>query len=149
MTTVRFSPLTDSFFDALAAGRWPEAVEELFLGSSSAPTGSGGAWVPEYELSETDQAYRVHVDLPGVKPDAVNLQLHGGVLTLSGKREAPGEDVRHLRRESRRGEFQLALRVPNDVLTDEVDAASSNGVLTVTLPKRPEETPRKIDVKQS
>ena len=149
MTRVNFGPLTENVFDALAAGRWPEAVEEWFRGSCSAPNASARRGAPPIDLYEADDAYTVEVALPGVKPEAVELHLHENVLTIAGTRAASEREERCLRRETPTGDFRFELRLPGDVVADGIEARTADGVLTLTLPKRPEDTPRKIDVKHT
>lgn len=117
------------------------------------PFWSPDSWVavPAVDLIERDNAYEVHVDLPGLEQKNIEVNVAGGVLTIKGEKEESKEEKKedfHMR-ERRFGSFERALRIPDGVDADKVEAACKNGVLTVTLPKSAE-TPnpvRKIAVK--
>jgi HSP20 family protein len=106
-----------------------------------------GPWIPLADLSETDDAYVVEVDLPGVNRDPVGIQLQDRELVITG--EIPeSEQKGRLRRRSRRtGRFEFRTYLPGDVNADGVNAQLSDGVLTVTIPKSQEAKPRQIEIK--
>lgn len=101
------------------------------------PTRLGGfaAW-PRVEVSETDKDVKVVAELPGMEQKDVELAFHDGVLTLKGEKKAETDGA--LYSERWHGQFQRAVNVGADVDPDKIGAAFKNGVLTVTLPKRPE-----------
>ena len=105
-------------------------------------------WVPLADLSETDDAYVVKAELPGVHKDQVNIQLQDRELVISGEVAEPEDGNGHRRRHhhsSRRtGQFELRTYLPGDVKADAVTAQLSDGVLTVTVPKAEAAKPRKI-----
>ena len=106
-------------------------------------------WVPLADLSETDDAYVVNVDLPGVRKDQVDVQLQDRELVISGEVAEPEDGNGHRRRHrsSRRtGQFELRTYLPGDVNADAVTAQLSDGVLTVTVPKSEAAKPRKIEI---
>ena len=107
-------------------------------------------WVPLADLSETDDAYVVKAELPGVHKDQVNIQLQDRELVISGEVAEPEDGNGHRRRHhhsSRRtGQFELRTYLPGDVKADAVTAQLSDGVLTVTVPKAEAAKPRKIEI---
>ena len=106
-------------------------------------------WVPLADLSETDDAYVVRAELPGVHKDQVNLQLQDRELVISGEVAEPEDGNGHRRRHrsSRRtGQFELRTYLPGDVNADAVTAQLSDGVLTVTVPKAEAAKPRKVEI---
>ena len=107
-------------------------------------------WVPSADLSETDDAYVVKAELPGVNKDQVNIQLQDRELVISGEvpEEQDGQNGgRRRHRSSRRtGQFELRTYLPGDVNADAVTAQLSDGILTVTVPKSEAAKPRKIEV---
>ena len=107
-------------------------------------------WVPLADLSETDDAYVVKAELPGVHKDQVNIQLQDRELVISGEVAEPEDGNGHRRRRrhsSRRtGQFELRTYLPGDVNTDAVTAQLSDGILTVTVPKAEAAKPRKIEI---
>ena len=106
-------------------------------------------WVPLADLSETDDAYVVKVELPGVNKDQVNIQLQDRELVISGEIPEPQQDgngSRRHRSSRRTGRFEFRTYLPGDVNADAVTAQLSDGVLTVTVPKSEAAKPRKIEI---
>ena len=104
-------------------------------------------WSPLADLSETDDAYVVNVELPGVRKDQVDVQLQDRELVISGEIQEPEEEKSRRRRNSRRtGRFEYRTYLPGDVKADAVTARLSDGVLTVTVPKSEAAKPRKIEI---
>ena len=103
-------------------------------------------WAPLGDVSETDDAYIVRAELPGVNKDQVDVQLQGGELVVTGELpEDSGKGRRH--RSSRRaGRFEFRTFLPGEVQADAVTARLSDGVLTVTVPKSEAAKPRKIEI---
>jgi HSP20 family protein len=120
-----------------------ETVFRNFFGES------GVAWGPAVDVFETEEAFVVRADLPGVDPKNVSLSIEDGYLTLKGEK-AKGEDSRRegswYRFERRYGSFVRSIALPDTVDPENVEATAENGVLTVTLPKREETKPRTIKV---
>lgn len=104
-------------------------------------------WVPSADVSETDDAYVVHVELPGVNKDQVNVELQDRELVVSGEIPEPEDEEGRQRRSSRRtGRFEYRAYLPGDVNPDGVGAELSDGVLTVTVPKSEQARPRRIEI---
>ena len=97
--------------------------------------GSFGTW-PHVELSETDKELTVAAELPGMEQKDVEVSLADGVLTLKGEKKSETDGA--LYSERWHGQFQRSLQVGPDVDPDKVSAEFKNGVLTVTLTKRPD-----------
>jgi len=107
------------------------------------------AWAPAVDLKETDQAYTLKADLPGMKKDDITVSVEEDVVTLRGDRheeETKDEGGFH-RIERRHGSFQRAFRIPGGVDASNVTAHYKDGVLQLTMPKREEVKPKQIDVK--
>ena len=106
-------------------------------------------YVPSLDVSETKDAYLVHVDLPGVDPADVKVEMHDGKLAISGKRETKTEDKdRNFHRVERsRGSFFRALSVEGEVDVDNIEAKYEHGVLNIKLPKVAKQQPKKIEIK--
>ncbi|HEY2577049.1 MAG TPA: Hsp20/alpha crystallin family protein [Streptosporangiaceae bacterium] len=102
-------------------------------------------WVPFADLSETDDAYVVRAELPGIGKDQADVQLHDRELIVSGEIK----DTEHgkKRRSSRRtGRFEYRTYLPGDINADQVSAKLSDGILTVTVPKSESAKPRRIEI---
>jgi len=106
---------------------------------------------PAMDVVENDHDVIIRMDLPGVKPGDVNVEINDNILTITGELgdTVDKEGNRYHYRERSYGHFQRSIRLPNTLDTDKVGADFSDGVLTVTLPKQPQAQPRKIDVKSS
>lgn len=109
----------------------------------------GGAMVPSVDLSETDNAVDVRVDLPGMKAEEIDIQVHNNLLTIRGERkeETEEKDRTFHRIERRSGSFSRTVSLPSEVDQDNVDAAYKDGVLTITMPKVKAAQTKKIAVK--
>lgn len=105
---------------------------------------------PKMDLHEDADRNVVTVtfELPGVKKDDVNIEVHDGHLTVSGTAKASeGEGDGYSHRERESGKFSRTLRLPRGVKKEEISASMENGVLTVTFPKAAHEpAPRKITI---
>ena len=108
-----------------------------------------GTLSPSIDLAETENAVEVRMDLPGVKPNEIDIQLSGNILTVSGQREEEKEEKGRTfhRIERRYGTFSRSVTLPGAVVEDEVAAECRDGVLTVTLPKTKESKAHKIKVR--
>lgn len=104
---------------------------------------------PLADVSETENAVEVRLDLPGVKAKELDIQLSNNVLTISGERKEEKEEKgRTFHRVERRvGSFSRSLTLPCSVAADEAAAEYHDGVLKVTLPKTEESKAQKIKVK--
>jgi len=102
-------------------------------------------WSPLADVSETDDAYVVRAELPGVSKDQVDVQLQDRELDISGEVKQNGQGKQ--RQSSRRtGRFEYRTYLPGDVKADQVSAQLADGVLTVTVPKSEAAKPRRIEV---
>src|SRR5690242_2276106 len=108
-------------------------------------------WIPLADLSETEDAYVVKVELPGVGKDQIDVQLQDRELVVSGEvPEQDGQDVGRRRRHRstrRTGRFEFRAWLPGDVNADAVQGELIDGVLTLTIPKSEAAKPRKIEIK--
>jgi HSP20 family protein len=105
--------------------------------------------MPNLDLSETDHAIEVRVDVPGIDPNGVDIQVSGNTLTVSGERKEQREEKGKTwhRVECRTGSFSRTVTLPCAVNEQAAEAQYRDGILTVTLPKTEEATARKIKVK--
>jgi HSP20 family protein len=102
-------------------------------------------WSPFADVSETDDAYVVRVELPGVSKDQIDVQLQDRELVVTGEIADEVKGRRH--RSSRRtGRFEYRAVLPGDVKSDGVSAQLADGLLTVTVPKSDAAKPRRIEV---
>jgi HSP20 family protein len=106
-------------------------------------------FLPEANVSETDKAIDVSIDLPGMKPEEVKVELHDRTLTISGERKEEKEENGKTfhRVERRSGSFRRSFALPMEVDESKADAKFEHGVLNITLPKTEKASPKKIEVK--
>lgn len=113
--------------------------------------GTAQAFSPSFEVKETNDQFVVRADVPGVAEKDVDIQLHNGVLSISGTRssEQRNEGEAFYVHERQFGSFSRSFALPDTADGDKVEAALANGVLTVTIGKRAEAKPRKIAFKKA
>jgi HSP20 family protein len=106
-------------------------------------------FVPNVNMAETDQAVEVTVDLPGMKPEDIRLEMQDGHLIITGEKQEEKEEKgkKYHRVERRTGTFRRVLPMPTAVNEEQVDAAFKDGVLRVTLQKVPEVQAKTIPIK--
>jgi HSP20 family protein len=106
------------------------------------------AWTPAADLEETDDAYIVKVDLPGVHKDQIEVQVQDRQLNITGEIPESQDDDGHRqhRRSRRTGRFELHTYLPGDVNPDAVRGELADGVLTVTVPKAETSKPHKVEI---
>jgi HSP20 family protein len=106
---------------------------------------------PRLSISELENRYIVECDLPGVAQENVSLQIEDRVLTISGQRTAVavGDNVKVLFNERPGVRFARQIPLGKDVDQTSVDAELNNGVLRITIPKRTDLMPRKIEIRRS
>ncbi|WP_102227064.1 Hsp20/alpha crystallin family protein [Acidimangrovimonas sediminis] len=115
------------------------------------PRAGGWPMLPAVDLRERDGTYDITAELPGIDPEAIEVKLTDGILTIRGeKKEATDEENADYRLSERRyGAFQRSFTLPDSVDPDRIEAAFANGVLTVTLPKteKARASEKRIEVK--
>lgn len=133
----------DHLFERFFGDAWPLGAMEGLMGRS----GMG----PRIDLAETDNDITLKADLPGVDPKEVDVQVVGNMLTIRGEKKLEKEDKKRDYHfvERQYGSFQRSLQLPTSVDPDKVDASFKDGVLTVTMAKRPDARPKRIAVKNT
>jgi HSP20 family protein len=106
---------------------------------------------PAVDVAESQKAYEITADLPGLTEKDIEVKLANGILMIKGEKQEEKEEKKkdyHLS-ERRYGAFERSFRVPESVDSDKIEASFKNGVLTLTLPKTPEalKAEKKISVK--
>lgn len=102
---------------------------------------------PRVDVLEQAGKLVLFVDLPGVKPEDVELHFEKGELTLKAKRDLPARPGRCLVEQFESAEYQRSFLLAQDVAADQITADLKDGVLTVELPRSPSALPRRISVK--
>ena len=109
-------------------------------------------WVPALDVAERQDAYLVHVDLPGVEQSQLELSFEQNVLTIRGTKTASFHsskdgELRVYAAERVTGAFERSIRLPEFVDGDRIGADYRNGLLTITIPKAQAAQPRRIEIK--
>jgi HSP20 family protein len=133
----------DQVFDRFFGNQF--APEARFRTPETAPA----AWMPPFDLIETEAEYIVRLDVPGAHRENLDITLAGTLLTLSGRREFPAAEKgeHYLLAEREWGEFHRMIRLPATVTQDKITATYQDGVLLVHLPKVPSAITNKIMIK--
>jgi HSP20 family protein len=135
-----------------------DAMDRLFDDAFTRPfslirnggASSGSSWAsPAIDMYQTDDDVVVRALLPGIKPDQVQINVTGDVLTIRGevKQEDEKKDKAWHIREHRWGSFERSVALPVGVVSDKANAEFENGILTITLPKSEEVKPKAITIR--
>ena len=139
-----------------------ESHDWIYKGIAAGHEGSHGVWETHamrhsitgsfdlrFDAKETDKAYVLEADLPGVELRDVEISVDGNRLEVRGKREgeAPREGERVHVYERRHGHFARGFSLPDSADADHAEATLKNGVLTISIPKKPEHRPRRVEIK--
>ena len=108
-------------------------------------------WTPSVDISETDSAYLIKGEIPGVKKEDVKVTIEDGMLTMRGERKMEKEekDKKFHRIERSYGSFMRSFRVPDDADETAVKAEFKDGMINVTLPKSAKAKTKAINVSVS
>ncbi len=125
-------------------------LEEFFDGfpfTSSLAEGKNG-FVPPVDIIEKDGNLILHAELPGMTEKDIDLKLEGNTLSLKGEKKMEHDNKKNSyhRHESYYGSFTRSFTLPDSVDFQNIKAEYKNGVLTVTMPQKPEVKPREIPV---
>ena len=133
-------------------------LTRLFDGPSAAQGAVVETWKPRIDVAETETAFLIRAEMPGIDPDSIDVTVEQDVLSITGTRSfetakdiAKDEDqadveMTYRRREILEGTFVRKVRLHAEVDVEAVSATSANGILEITVPKQPVELPRKVTV---
>ena len=132
--------MAETFGPWLEAARIQSEINRLFdnLLDLGTPNKESGAWIPNTDMSETEDSLVVKVELPGVDPDDLKLSVHGGHVILQGGKTRPddGSSATPLRVGERAfGAFRRALHLSAPVNTHRAEATLVDGLLRIRFPK--------------
>jgi len=121
-----------------------ETMSQLLSGREVPSAG----FLPAFDVKETKDSFVFKADLPGVEEKDIDVTLTGDRLVVSGKRESEKreENERYFAYERNFGSFSRAFTLPEGVDGEHIQAELKSGVLTLTLPKKPEVQPRRIAI---
>jgi HSP20 family protein len=125
-----------------------ELFDETFGRSRAHPGSTTGVWFPPVDILESRGSYLIRAELPGIKREDFNLEVHDGTLVLSGERkcEEPANGVEYHRVERVAGKFSRSFYLPQTVKSDAIKATYRDGILEVHVPKAEEAKPKQITI---
>jgi HSP20 family protein len=130
-----------------------DEVNRLFASSFSRGDSDNdlmrGAWSPQVDIFENQNEIVLEAELPGMKPEDVNISIENNVLTIHGERKFEKKDDKDNfhRVERSYGSFTRSFTLPPTVKSENAQAEFENGVLRLSLAKREEAKPRRIEIK--
>ena len=145
MKLITWSPITrpvsifnelDSWFNNISSD-----IPSFFEGDS--------LWKPRFEVLDTDIAYRLRAELPGMVKKDVNIEVVDNLLTISGEKNLNNKDTKNNYSEFSYGKFSRSFNLPDDVKGDEIKASMKDGVLALSIPRMDKVAPdvKKISIK--
>jgi HSP20 family protein len=142
----------DRLFEDFDGGFWRSPLQRsMFAGEAFWRREPPSVAVPAVDVSETDKSYEITAELPGMDEKSIEVKVADGRLTIKGEKQEEKEEKKkdYYLSERRFGSFERRFEVPEGVDADKIEAGFKKGVLTVTLPKKPEaqKPGKKIEVK--
>lgn len=153
MFTTNYPTLFDRMLD------WSRQIDEANAARTMAGVGDSPSsaraqlWLPAIDLYETETAFMIEADLPGVHQENIDVNFDRGTLTISGTRaatlpsnESEKSQLRVFSAERLNGNFSRSIRLPQHVDAEHIEATFAQGVLSLKVPKSKTALPRKIGV---
>ena len=147
MTITRYYPW------AAQSRRFQEEIKNVFdrvLGDDETDQSNvvTSQWTPRVDIKEEDKRFVILADIPGVDPNEIEVHMDKGILSIKGERksETKTENEKLTRVERSYGAFYRRFALPDSADGEGISAAGKHGVLEISIPKKPETTPRRIAV---
>ncbi|HEY1236488.1 MAG TPA: Hsp20/alpha crystallin family protein [Candidatus Binatia bacterium] len=145
MNLVRWEP-----FEGLSRmqTRINDLFDDAFGRARSSSAQAAGVWFPAVDILESRDSYLIRAELPGMKREDFNLEVHDGSLMISGERkfEEVANGVEYHRVERPSGKFSRSFYLPQTVKTDAIKATYRDGILEIHVPKAEEAKPKQIAI---
>ena len=105
-------------------------------------------WTPRVDIREEDKRFVILADIPGVDPKDIEISMDKGILTIRGERKSENQEGngKTTRVERSYGAFYRRFALPDSADAEGISASGKHGVLEISIPKKPETTPRRINV---
>ncbi|HSX58557.1 MAG TPA: Hsp20/alpha crystallin family protein [Tahibacter sp.] len=127
-----------------------QAFERLFTPDESDQSNVvTSQWTPRVDIREEDKRFVILADIPGVDPNEIEIQMDKGILSIKGERKSDvveGNGGKLSRSERTHGVFYRRFALPDSADADGITASGKFGVLEISIPKRPESSPRRINI---
>jgi len=147
MTITRYSPWAQPqrFQDEI------KQVFERFFGEDETDQSNvvTSQWTPRVDIKEEDKRFVILADIPGVDPKDIEISMDKSILTIRGERKAEikEQNGKVTRVERAYGAFYRRFALPDSADAEGISAAGKHGVLEISIPKKPEAAPRRIEIK--
>ncbi len=140
MGIVRWTPVREIF-------SIQERINKMFDESIKS---SSGDWTPAVDIMENDGEIIIICETPGVSEEDIDIQVAEGVLVVSGEKKFKGDkqEEKYFRLERSFGKFSRSFAIPNAIDTSSIKASLKNGILRITLAKRPDIEPKTIKIEK-
>ena len=146
MSMVRYNPW-------VSPSNFPDEIKQVFDRFFSDSEGDQSnvvtsQWAPRVDIKEEAECFVIAADIPGVDPKDIEINMDNGILSIKGERrtEAKDETERYSRIERSHGLFYRRFALPDSADPEGIKASGKHGVLEITIPKRAETKPRRIEV---
>jgi HSP20 family protein len=125
-----------------------DSLFDRFFDRTDSDRGRSAVWAPQTDLVETDDAFQLRLDVPGMSKEEIDINLQNGALTVSGDRtsERTDEGEDYVRVERAFGTFHRTFTLPDAVDAENIEATYEDGVLRINVPKTEESTRRQIEI---
>ena len=146
MTITRYYPWAPS----RVASEVNQIFSRLVGADEATPNTATNQWTPRVDIKEEANRFLISADIPGVDPGSIEIQMDKNVLSIKGERatEAAKENEKVTRSERTYGQFYRRFALPESANAEGISATGKFGVLEISIPKKPETTPRRIAVAQ-
>ncbi len=123
-------------------------LERMHEGDTEGGSIATAQWTPAVDIKEETDRFVLHADIPGVKPEDIDVSMEDGVLTIKGEKESESKTEKegYKRIERSFGSFYRRFSLPDTADAEGISAKSKNGVLEIIIPKREAVKPKKISV---
>jgi len=143
------SDVPASWNDLYSGRREIDRVFDQFFGGKAGSM--SGPWMPVVDVRETKESIDVVAELPGMRPDDVEVNVENNILTISGEKKQEltegGDGAEYHLIERRCGRFERSFTLPRTVDADRISARFEHGLLTISLPKAEAAKPRRVEIR--
>lgn len=125
-----------------------QVFEKLFQEGDGESDVVTSQWAPRVDIKEESQRFVILADIPGVEPKDIEIQMDKGILSIKGERKLESSESSdgYSRVERSHGSFYRRFALPDSANPEGIAATGKHGVLEISIPKKPETTPRRIEV---
>jgi HSP20 family protein len=123
-------------------------LDRMHEGDTEGGSVATAQWAPAVDIKEETDRFVLHADIPGVKPEEIDVSMEDGVLTIKGEKESESKTEKdgYKRVERSFGSFYRRFSLPDTADSESISAKSKHGVLEIVIPKREAVKPKKISV---